>query len=114
MALISDLKTTFATLNIPCETGVWSSKAPAEYVVLIPLDDEFDIFGDNLPEVTIQEVRISLYMQGNYTAEKDKIIKKLLAEGYTITYASYVDFELDTKYHHYNIDVAKYYEMEIE
>ena len=43
---------------------------------------------------------------------KKKIVKGLLQNNFTITDKRYVEFENDTGYHHYNIDVAKYYEME--
>ena len=43
---------------------------------------------------------------------KKKIVKGLLNNNFTITDKRYVEYENDTGFHHYNIDVAKYYEME--
>jgi hypothetical protein len=39
-------------------------------------------------------------------------VKALLAAGYTITDRQYIGYETETGYHHYNVDVAQYYEME--
>lgn len=43
---------------------------------------------------------------------KNNIIRALLAAGLTVTARSYIGFEEDTGYHHYNVDVANFYEME--
>ena len=43
---------------------------------------------------------------------KNSLFKALTDNDFTVTYAFYVGFETDTKYHHYNIDVSKYYETE--
>ena len=112
MSLLTDLNTVLAPLNIPIETGVFSDAAPDKYIVLVPLVDTFSLHTDNKPGVDIPEVRISLYAKGSYTAEKIAIVRALLDADFTITLRQYIGFETDTKYHHYNIDVANYYEME--
>ena len=112
MSLLSDLKTIISSLDIPVETGVFSDNAPDEYTVLIPLDDEFDLHADNQPGVDIQSVRISIYTKHSYTQLKNRIIKAVLDAEITITARQYLGFEYDTKYHHYNIDVENYYELE--
>ena len=43
---------------------------------------------------------------------KKRIVNGLLNNNFTITDKRYVEYENDTGFHHYNIDVAKYYEME--
>lgn len=112
MSLLTDLQTIFEPLDIPIETGVFTDKAPNQYVVIVPLSDIFDLHADNTPSVDIQEARLSIYCQGNYTALKNKIVKALLSAGLTITARQYIGFETETGYHHYNVDVANYYEME--
>ena len=55
---------------------------------------------------------ISIFAKGSYTDCKNSLFKALTDNDFTVTYAFYVGFETDTKYHHYNIDVSKYYETE--
>lgn len=43
---------------------------------------------------------------------KNAVTNALLAAEMTVTERQYLGFETDTGYHHYNIDVANYYEME--
>ena len=94
------------------ETGVFSGTAPAAYLVLTPLSDTFDLFGDNTPEIDVQEVRLSLFTKSNYTEVKNALVRLLLAADMTITDRRYIGHEDDTGYHNYAIDVAKSYEME--
>lgn len=72
MSLLSELKSIAESLNIKVETGVFSDTPPDEYIVLTPLSDSFEMHCDNLPEYEIQEVRISIFSKGNYTALKRK------------------------------------------
>lgn len=112
MSILSDISSVLASLGIPYETGVFSDTASSKYIVIIPLVDVFDLHADNLPGVDIQEARLSLYCKGSYTKEKNMIVKALLGSDFTITDRKYIGYEPETKYHHYNIDVAKYYETE--
>ena len=112
MSLLSDIQTALSGLDIPIETGVFSDTAPSKYIVAVPLADTFDLHSDNEPGMDIQEVRLSLFSQGNYTRDKNAIVKRLLAHNLTITDRRYVGYETDTGYHHYAVDVANYYEME--
>ena len=57
-------------LNIPVETGVFNGNIPPAYVVLTPLNDNYDLFGDNKPLAETSEVRVSLFNFGNYTEIK--------------------------------------------
>lgn len=112
MSILSDIQTALASLSIPIETGVFTDKAPAQYIVVIPMYDAFDLHADNSPGVEIQEARLSLFSQGSYTAAKNEIVRAILAAGLTITARQYIGYEAETGYHHYNLDVAQYYEME--
>ena len=112
MSLLSELKDLATECGLPVETGVFSGTAPAAYLVLTPLSDTFDLFGDNTPEIDVQEVRLSLFTKSNYTEVKNVLVRLLLAADMTITDRRYIGHEDDTGYHNYAIDVAKPYEME--
>ena len=112
MSILSELNTLLETANIPVETGVFSGVPPDEYVVLTPLSDTFAVFGDNKPIADINEVRISLFSKNNYLQRKNQLVRMLLQADFVITDRRYIGHEDDTGYHHYAIDVAKYYELE--
>ena len=114
MSILEDLTALLPVLDVPMETGVFSNMAPDQYLVIVPLSDSFDLHADNVPGVEIQEVRISLYSKGSYTAVKNRLVRLLVHSGYTITDRQYLGYEPDTGYHHYNVDVAQYYEYETE
>lgn len=113
MNILEELNSLFATLHIPVETGEFSDKAPDKYCVLTPLADRFDVYGDNFPTVDVQEVRISLFVKGNYLNTQKQMVQNLLKHEFTITERLFVGFEKDTNYYHVAIDVAKHYEMEV-
>lgn len=108
MSLLEDLKTIFSTLEIPVETGEFSDKAPSEYVVLIPINDDFEFYDDK-PEFDVQAVRISLFTKQNYTKSKKDIITSLIAAGITISDRFFVGYDSETKYYQYSIDVENFY-----
>ena len=112
MSILSELNTLFETANIPVETGVFSGVPPDEYMVLTPLTDTFAVYGDNKPLADINEVRISLFSKNNYFQRKNQLVRMLLQADFVITDRRYIGHEDDTGYHHYAIDVAKYYELE--
>ena len=96
------------------ETGIFSEEAPDTYIVITPLSDTFDLHADNEPGVDIQEARLSLFTKGSYTAMKNNIVRMLLREDFTITDRLYNGYETGTGYHHYTVDVARFYEYEME
>lgn len=112
MNVLSETKTLLEGLSIPVETGVFEGTAPEMYVVIVPLTDIFDLHADNTPGCDVQEARLSLFSKGNYTKNKNNIVRSLLASDFTITDRRYIERENDTGYHHYAIDVAKIYELE--
>ena len=112
MNILSDLYTALSVLDIPIETGVFKDEAPERYIVIVPMVESFDLHADNAPGVDVQEVRLSLYSQGNYIKDKNALVKMLLGADFTITDRRYIGYETETGYHHYNVDVAKYYELE--
>ncbi|QSX09538.1 hypothetical protein J0B03_05605 [Alkalibacter rhizosphaerae] len=112
MSLLSELNSLISGIGIPVETGVFSESAPAEYVVLTPLIDAYELHGDDRPEYEIQEIRLSLFSKDSYTRRKRQIEVALLGAGITITLRRYIGHEDETEYHHYAIDVAKNYTLE--
>ena len=112
MSVLSDINTTLEKLGIPLETGVFTETAPDKYIVVVPLTDTFGVNADNTPTYDVQEARISLYSKGNYGADKNRIVRLLISEDFTITGRQYIGYETETGYHHYVVDVAKHYDME--
>lgn len=112
MSILEDLNALCAGLEIPVETGVFSDEAPDAYIVITPLSDTFDLHADNAPGVDVQEARLSLYAKGSYTALKNRLVRLLLQNGFTVTGRMYNGYETDTGYHHYTVDAAQYYETE--
>lgn len=112
MSILSELNTLLTNMKVQVETGKMSDKVADEYVVLVPISDNFSLFCDDIPKYETSEVRLSVFTKGNYMKLKNKIVKELLKAEFTITDKRYVEYENDTGFHHYNIDVAKYYEME--
>ena len=112
MNILSELNSVLASVCIPIETGIFSDTAPEKYIVVVPMADTFDLHADNTPGVDVQEARISLYVRGNYIKDKNAIIRAVLGADFTITDRRYIGYETETGYHHYNVDVAKYYELE--
>lgn len=111
MSFLSELTALVSPL-IPVETGVFSENAPGRYAVITPMVDTFELYTDDKPRHEIQEARLSLFDNGNYTALKNQIVRKLIDADFTITDRRYIGHEDDTGYHHYAIDVAKNYELE--
>ena len=113
MSLLSDLQTIAEHCGLPVETGVFSGKAPDTYLVLTPMSDGFELHADNAPVLETQGVRLSLLIMGSYTKLKIALVRALLGADMYITDRRYIGFETDTGYHHYAIDVAQIYELEV-
>lgn len=114
MTILEEVNKVLEPLGIPIETGVFTGKVPESYLVVTPLADNFALHADNRPGADIQEVRISLFTTGNYTSMKRRIIYALLQADFTITDRRYLNFDTETGYHGYSVDVQKNYEMEDE
>ena len=107
--ILTELNSLISELGVPVGTGIFSDTAPAEYVVITPLSDNFELYSDNFPDYETQEVRLSIFTNGNYLSLKSKIIKALLNAEFTITERRYVGHEDDSGYHNYAVDAAKIY-----
>ena len=112
MSFLEEINILLAGLGVNVETGVFSGKAPDEYIVVTPMADVFGLHADNKPQFETQEARLSLFSKGNYIKRKNEIVKAFLAEDFTITSRLFVGHEDDTGYFHYAIDIAKNYELE--
>ena len=112
MNILSEVKSIIETLNIPVETGVFSDKAPDEYIVLVPLADSFPLNADDEPQTDKQELRISIFTKGNYIRLKNRITGRLITHYFYISDRRYNGYETETGYHQYTIDVAKTYDIE--
>ena len=111
MSILEELNTILTEIGLSVETGVFSGAPPDEYLVSTPLADTFEGYADDLPQQEIQEVRLSLFSKGSYTARKNQIVRSLLENNFTVTDRRYIGHEDDTNFHQYAIDVAKEYEM---
>ena len=112
MSFLSEIKSVVTACGLPVETGVFKGKVPIAYVVVVPMGDSLKLHADNLPGFEVEEARLSLFVKGNYTTHKKKLMKELLSRDFTITDGRYIGHENDTDFHHYALDVAKHYEME--
>lgn len=112
MTILENLNTLLKNIGIPIEAGIFSGKAPKEYIVIVPMSDTFHLHADNVPNAEVQDARLSIFTQGNYKQIKKDIVKALLGDEFTITDRRYIGFESDTGYHHYVVDVEKNYELE--
>lgn len=112
MNILKDLQTVLAPVGVPVETGIFTNEAPDRYLVVVPLIDEFENYADDMPLADIQEARISVFAKQNYQQLKNQIVRAVLASGMTVTARQFIEYETDTGYYHYNIDVAHCYEVE--
>ena len=55
MSILAELTALVTGLGLPVETGVFSGKAPEEYVVLTPMVEDFALHCDNRPEYETQQ-----------------------------------------------------------
>ena len=112
MSILSETKELLDSFELPIATGVYKGTATDTYIVFVPLSDNFELHADNAPNAEVQELRISIFTKDNYRKLANQIVKKLLNAEFTITDRRYIGYETETGYHHYAVDVAKYYEME--
>ena len=112
MSMLEELNMIVESTGLPMETGVFSSAAPDEYVVITPISEHFELFSDNAPGMNIEEARLSLFSKSNYGAKKRQLVRLLLSAGFLVTERRYIGLEDDTGYHHYSVDVVKPYSFE--
>lgn len=113
MSLLAELNSIAKKNKIAVQTGVFKGTPPDKYIVLTPISDGLSLIADNAPGFEIHEVRVSLFCKGNYMTYKKILTKAFLEAEITIADRRYIGHEDDTDYHHYAIDVAKLYELEV-
>ena len=99
---------------LPVETGVFKAQPPDAYLVLTPLSDTFALHANDHPNAEVQEVRVCIFMTGNYTAVKNRIVRELLRQELTITDRRYIGHDDSTGHHQYVIDVAREFDLDEE
>lgn len=114
MSILEELNAMLGDFGVPVETGIFSEEAPGEYMVITPLTDVFDLHADDTPGMDVQEVRLSIFTRGSYTAIKNRLVRLLVSNGFTVTDRRYVGFDTETGYHNYAVDTAKQYEYNTE
>lgn len=114
MNILEQLQAIIEPLDVPVETGIFTNPAPPQYVVIVPLIETFEMDADDMPLAETQEARISIFSKNNYIALKNRIVRAVLAAGMTVTQRQFIEYETDTGYYHYNVDVAHYYDLETE
>ena len=112
MSMLEELNMIVTSAGLPVETGVFSTVAPDEYVVITPISEHFELYSDNAPGMNIEEARLSLFSKGNYGSKKDLLVRMLLSAGFLVTERRYGGYEQETDYHLYSLDVAHEYEQE--
>lgn len=106
MSIYELIRDTLQSLNIPVSINENVDKNAVSFIIIIPLYDGFDVFADNKPGIEINEVELAIYTKGNYLKLVKDITDLLIEADFTITNRRYIEFEKDTKLHHYIIDVA--------
>jgi hypothetical protein len=114
MSILKELNLIADLCNISVETGRFSSIPPDVYLVITPLVELFEVHADNNPDYEIQEARLSLFSKNSYTSIKNTLVRTLLVADFTIKERRYIEYEDNTGYHHYAIDVAKPYKFQKE
>ena len=111
MSLLEDLQTTLSELDIPVETGIFSDKArnsiSLSFLFPIPLT-----FMRITHPASMCRKRGCPFTTAVIQLPR-KLIRLLLRDDFTITGRLYNGYETETGYHHYTVDVAKHYEMEV-
>lgn len=110
--ILEELNTLIEGLGIQVETGRFSNEIPDQYVVLTPLSDELLLFSDNFPEMELSEVRISVFVRGNYLDLVKRIRNVLITEDFYISDQRLMDLDDSSEYYHYVFDVQKEYILE--
>lgn len=110
MSLLTKTNNIAKELELVVETGGFTEPAPDLYLVLTPLLHSYEYFSDNKPQVDVEEIRVSIFSKGNYNSTRRKLETEFLKEEIFITDRRYIEYEEDTGYHHYVIDIADFME----
>ncbi len=106
MSLNEQICTALAPLEISVTVSEHTPDGAERFCVIIPTSDNFECCGDDRPLSGTETAELALYCKGNYLAFKEAVLKLLVGTEITVTSARYLEFEDDTKYHHYIFEVA--------
>lgn len=98
---LSPLNIPVTVVENPTDSGVID-----KFIVIIPTSDDFELYADDKPLAGTETAELALYCRGNYLAFRDKVTELLIAADVTIASRRHLEFEQDTDYHHYIIDVV--------
>ncbi|MBD5128442.1 MAG: hypothetical protein HDT43_00730 [Ruminococcaceae bacterium] len=76
-----------------------------KFIVIIPENDDIT-YADDKPLDFVEGAALQLYCKGNYLGFRDEVTNALIAADITISSRRYMEYEQDTGYHHYIIEVA--------
>lgn len=75
------------------------------FIVIVPENDDI-VYADDKPLDFTENAALQLYCKGNYLGFRDEVTNALIAADITISSRRYLEYEQDTDYHHYIIEVA--------
>lgn len=108
MSLNEQIITSLAPLNVSVTVAEHptDTQKREKFIVIIPTNDNFGLHADDKPLAAVETAELALYCKGNYLGFRDKVTERLIAADITIINRRYLEFEQDTDYHHYIIEVA--------
>lgn len=76
-----------------------------KFIVIVPENDDI-AYADDKPLAFVEGAALQLYCIGNYLGFRDEVTNALISADITISSRRYMEYEQDTGYHHYIIEVA--------
>jgi hypothetical protein len=111
MNILEELTEILTSLGVKFETGVFTDEQSDELVVIVPLEDTFDAYADNLPTIDRQTVRLAVLSRNNPYDLRDKIVNELLKANFSILNRKYGGFNSDTKHHVMTVEAEGCYKV---
>ncbi len=105
MSLNSRVIEALAPLKLQITVAENPVKQRDKFIVIIPIADNLGNHADNKPGAQIEEAELALYVKGNYLDLRDRITKLLIEADILISGRRYIEYETNTKYHHYVFNV---------
>lgn len=96
-----------APLGIPISVmeHMTDSGKSDRFIVIVPENDDIT-YADDKPLDFTENAALQLYCKGNYLSFRDEVTNALISADITISSRRYLEYEQDTGYHHYIIEVA--------
>lgn len=109
MNILTELTEVFNGFDIPFQMGYFGDEPPDKYVVMLPTEDVFDVFSDNLPTIDRQRATLVICNKENPYELRDKIVNELLRRNFSILSRKYEGFGVDTGHHVMAVDIEGCY-----